>query len=72
MGAMTVRLDDSLTTRLRLVAEVEDKPMNDIISAAVAAYCDQRLSAPAFRTRAKEYIGKLQSVLDARAEGSRS
>lgn len=71
MGAMTVRLDDGLTTRLRLVAEVEDKPMNDIISAAVALYCDQRLLAPAFRTRADEYIGKLQSVLDA-AKGGRS
>lgn len=72
MAAMTVRLDDGLATKLRLVAEVEDKTMNDIISTAVADYCADRLEAPAFRTRASEYISKLQAVLNASRVGGRS
>lgn len=72
MGAMTVRLDDGLETKLRLVAEVESRPMSDIISVAVAEYCAARLEAPAFRTRAAEYISKLQAVLTAPRAGGRS
>jgi predicted transcriptional regulator len=66
MAVMTVRLDDGLAMRLRLVAEVEERPMSDVISEAVADYCSHALEAPAFRTRAEQYIGKLQGVLEAR------
>ena len=72
MAAMTVRLDDGLHTKLRLVAEVQDKPMNDVISTAVANYCAEQLDQPSFRTRAAEYIAKLQTVLTVPRAGGRS
>jgi predicted transcriptional regulator len=65
MAAMTVRLDDGLAMRLRLVAEVEERPMSDIVGEAVAHYCAERLDAQIFRNRAAEYIAKLQNVLGA-------
>lgn len=64
MGAMTVRLDDGLHAKLRLVAEVQDKPMGDIVNTAVANYCAEQLAQQPFRVRAAEYIAKLQGVLD--------
>lgn len=64
MAAMTLRLPDQLDTMLRLVSDVEERSMSEVINHAIHRYCVEQLQDQTFRNRARVRISKIQGVLD--------
>ncbi|MFF4346834.1 ribbon-helix-helix protein, CopG family [Streptomyces sp. NPDC001530] len=63
--AMTVRLPIAQAEALATVASVENKPVSEIIRAAIAEYVDTRRRDPGFQRELKASVERAQRLLAA-------
>lgn len=63
MSAMTLRLPDELNAKLRLVADVLDLSVTDVVREAVQMYCALRLKDPQFIAEAREHVEAMSKLI---------
>lgn len=62
--AMTVRLSDEQAQALEMVASVENRPVSDIIRAAITTHIESRRRDPSFQAGLKDRISQARKLLD--------
>lgn len=62
--AMTIRLSAEQAEALETVASVDDRPVSDIIRAAIAEHIENRRHDPGFKAGLKERITRARRMLD--------
>ena len=62
--AMTIRLSAEQAEALETVASVEDRPVSDIIRAAISQHIDARKKDPEFQQGLKERIDVARRLLE--------
>lgn len=62
--AMTIRLSEDQAEALETVATVEDRPVSDIIRAAIASHIELRRRDPVFQAGLKDRIARARRLLD--------
>jgi len=62
--AMTIRLSADQADALETVATVENKPVSDVIRAAIADHIELRRRDPLFQSGLKERISRARRLLD--------
>lgn len=62
--AMTIRLSADQAEALETVATVEDRPVSEIIRAAINEHIEARRRDPAFQEGLKERIARAKRLLD--------
>lgn len=62
--AMTIRLSAEQAEALETVANVEDRPVSDVIRAAITEHIETRRRDPAFQEGLKERIARAGKLLD--------
>lgn len=60
---MTVRLSEDQADALETVATVENRPVSEIIRAAIAQHVESRTRDPAFQLSLRERINKAERLL---------
>ena len=60
---MTVRLSAEQAEALETVATVEDRPVSEVIRAAIAEHIESRRKDPTFRGSLKDRIDRAQRLL---------
>jgi predicted transcriptional regulator len=60
---MMLRLDPELAERLQTVAEVEDRPVVDVVREAIAALIEQRRGDERFRRLLRENLARHERAL---------
>lgn len=61
--AMTIRLSQEQAEELETVASVENKPVAEVIRAAISEHIDSRKQDESFRQSLKERIERTQRML---------
>lgn len=61
--AMTIRLSEDQADALETVAAVENRPVSEIIRAAIAEHVETRSKDPSFQLSLRERIGKAERLL---------
>jgi predicted transcriptional regulator len=61
--AMTIRLSEEQADELETVATVENRPVSEVIRAAIASHVQQRKQDPAFQSSLRDRIGRAQRLL---------
>lgn len=61
--AMTIRLTQDQSDALETVATVENRPVSEIIRAAIAQHVETRTKDPAFQVGLRERINKAERLL---------
>jgi len=61
--AMTIRLSAEQAEALETVATVEDRPVTEVIRAAISAHIENRRKDPDFRDSLKNRIQRAQRLL---------
>jgi predicted transcriptional regulator len=61
---MTIRLSADQAEALATVANVEERPVSDIIRAAIAEHIANRRRDPTFQVGLKQRINRAQKLLD--------
>lgn len=61
--AMTIRLSADQAEALETVATVENRPVSDVIRAAIAAHIEGRKQDPAFQDGLRDRIDRAQRLL---------
>lgn len=61
--AMTIRLSSDQAEALETVATVEDKPVSEVIRAAISEHIEKRKKDPAFQDSLKGRIERAQRFL---------
>ena len=61
--AMTIRLSEEQAEALETVANVENRPVSEIIRAAIATHVKQRKQDPAFQSSLRDRITRAQRLL---------
>jgi len=61
--AMTIRLSEEQAEELETVATVENRPVSEIIRAAIASHVEQRKQDPAFQSSLRDRILRAQRLL---------
>ena len=64
--AMTIRLSAEQAEALETLAAVEDRPISEVIRAAIAEHIDVRRKDPVFQSGLKERISRAQRLLGKR------
>ncbi|MCW6531952.1 DUF6290 family protein [Sphingomonas sp. MMSM20] len=67
--AMTIRLSPEQAEALETVASVEQRPISDVIRAAISEHIELRRRDPEFRAGLEERIGRARRLLDRQAGG---
>lgn len=62
--AMTIRLSAEQAEALETVASVEDRPVSDVIRAAISQHIDARKRDPDFQLGLKERINVARRLLE--------
>lgn len=62
--AMTIRLSGEQAEALETVANVENKPVSDVIRAAIASHIEVRRQDPGFQAGLRERINRARRLLD--------
>lgn len=62
--AMTVRLSEDQAQALETFASVENRPVSDVIRAAIATHIEARRRDPDFQAGLKERINQARRLLD--------
>ncbi|MBB6414098.1 ribbon-helix-helix protein, CopG family [Mesorhizobium sp. M1312] len=62
--AMTVRLSEEQAQALEMVASVENRPVSDIIRAAITTHIETRRRDPSFQAGLKDRISQARKLLD--------
>lgn len=61
--AMTIRLSAEQAEALETLATVEDRPISEVIRAAIAEHIDVRRKDPTFQSSLKDRISRTQRLL---------
>lgn len=61
--AMTIRLSAEQAEALETVASVEDRPVSDVIRAAIAQHIEVRRQDPGFQAGLKDRIARARKLL---------
>lgn len=61
--AMTIRLSAEQAEALETVASVEDRPVSDVIRAAIAQHIEERRQDPGFQEGLKARIARARKLL---------
>lgn len=61
--AMTIRLSEEQAEELETVANVENRPVSEIIRAAIASHVEQRKQDPMFQSSLRDRILRAQRLL---------
>lgn len=61
---MTIRLSEDQAEALETVATVENRPVSDIIRAAIETHIETRRRDPAFQAGLKDRIARARRMLD--------
>ena len=61
---MTIRLSADQAEALETVASVEDRPISDVIRAAISEHIESRRRDPSFQEGLKERIERTKRLLD--------
>ena len=61
--AMTIRLSAEQAEALETVASVEDRPVSDVIRAAIAEHIEHRRRDPSFQEGLRERIARTRRML---------
>ncbi len=61
---LLLRLDPELAGRLQTVADVEGRPVSDVVREAIAALVEQRRSDERFRRLLEEDLARHRQALD--------
>jgi len=61
---LLLRLDPELAGRLQTVADVEGRPVSDVVREAIAALVEQRRSDERFRRLLQENLARHRQALD--------
>lgn len=61
--AMTIRLTTEQADALETVASVEDRPISEVIRAAIEEHIDSRRKDPAFQDSLKERLARARRLL---------
>ncbi|MDM4768266.1 ribbon-helix-helix protein, CopG family [Pelomonas sp. SE-A7] len=61
--AMTIRLSEEQAEELETVATVENRPVSEIIRAAIASHVEQRKQDPEFQSSLRDRIVRAQRLL---------
>lgn len=60
---MTIRLSEDQADALATVASVENRPISEVIRAAIAEHVENRSKDPAFQSGLRERINRAQRLL---------
>lgn len=61
--AMTIRLSEDQADALETVATVENRPVSEVIRAAIAEHVENRAKDPAFQLGLRERISRAERLL---------
>lgn len=61
--AMTIRLSQDQSDALEAVATVENRPVSEIIRAAIGQHVESRTKDPAFQVSLRERINRVERLL---------
>jgi predicted transcriptional regulator len=61
--AMTIRLTTEQADALETVASVEDRPISEVIRAAIEEHIDSRKKDPAFQDSLKDRLARARRLL---------
>lgn len=61
--AMTIRLSAEQAEALETVATVEDRPVSEVIRAAIAEHIDNRKKDPAFQDSLRDRLNRARRLL---------
>jgi predicted transcriptional regulator len=61
--AMTIRLSEDQADALETVANVENRPVSEIIRAAIAEHVENRAKDPTFQSSLRERINRAERLL---------
>ena len=61
--AMTIRLSEEQADALETVARVENRPLSEVIRAAIAEHVESRSKDPAFQRSLKDRIRRAERLL---------
>jgi len=64
LKSMTIRLSADQAEALETVANVEDRPISDVIRAAISQHIDIRRKDPKFQENLRERISKARRFLE--------
>ena len=67
--SMTLRIDETLSERVRTIAEVEETSVSDVIRDALAEHVERRRSDPEFQAMLKRNLQRHQELLSMLADG---
>ena len=67
--SMTLRIDEALAERVRMIAEVEDTTVSDVIRDALAEHVERRRRDPEFQTMLKRNLRRHEELLNMLADG---
>ena len=62
--AMTVRLSEEQARALETVANVDNRPVSDIVRAAIESHIEARRRDPGFQAGLKDRINQARKLLD--------
>lgn len=63
MSAMTLRLTDELNAKLRMIADVDDETVADVVREALDAWCARRFADEEFREEAQRRLDRMSKML---------
>lgn len=61
--AMTIRLSEDQADALETVANVENRPISEVIRAAIAEHVESRTKDPVFQSGLRERINRTERLL---------
>ena len=61
--AMTIRLSADQAEALETVADVEDRPVSEVIRAAIAQHIDNRRKDPAFQDDLRDRLDRARRLM---------
>ena len=64
-----LRIDETLAEKVRIIAEVEETTVSDVIRDALAEYVERRRSDPEFQAMLKRNLRRHQRLLSMLADG---
>ena len=67
--SMTLRIDENLAERVRMIAEVEDTTVSDVIRDALAEHVERRRRDPEFQAMLKRNLRRHEELLSMLADG---
>lgn len=68
--AMTIRLSSDQAEQLEMVASIEERPVSEVIRAAISEHIETRRQSPDFQDGLRDRIERAQRLLDSASHSS--